>query len=197
MTHASLDPMVDAEPTEPERVRPLRRAEYDKLVELGAFEDERIELLRGVLVEMSPAGTRHAHGASWIADLMYRLLGERALVRCQCPFGASDDSEPEPDVAVVPRRVYLDDHPTSAHLIVEVAESSLRKDRGVKRELYAGAEVPEYWIVNLVHEVVEVHRAPVNGVYTESTRLGRGDRLRLVDFPDVEVAVADLLPPAH
>ena len=189
--------MLDAEQIEPERIRPLRRAEYDKLVELGAFEDERIELLRGVLVEMSPAGTRHAHGASWIADLMYRLLGERALVRCQCPFGASDDSEPEPDVAVVARRVYLDDHPTSAHLIVEVAESSLRKDRGVKRELYAAAGVPEYWIINLVHEVVEVHREPVDGLYGQAIRLGRGDRLRMIAFPDIEVAVADLLPPAH
>ncbi len=107
MDHATLDPMLDFTQLPPGRIRPLRRAEYDKLIELGVFEeDEKIELLHGFLVAMSPQGTPHAAVGARLAEVLTRILGDRAHVRCQFPFAASEDSEPEPDIAVVPRADY-------------------------------------------------------------------------------------------
>ena len=192
MHHATLSFMLAAEEVSPERLRPLKRAEYDRLVDLGVFADERIELLRGALVAMSPQKAPHAHATWWLHRHLERCLGDRAMVRGQLPLAISDDSEPEPDIVVVPMASYREAHPTWAHLIVEVADSSLRKDRGVKREVYAEAGIPEYWIVNVVDRVIEVHRQPVGDAYAEIRALGRGAVLRLLDFPDVEVPVDEL-----
>ena len=192
MQHATLSSMLVAEQVTPDRFRPLKRAEYDRLVELGVFEDEKLELLRGALVTMSPQNSAHSEAGSWLADFLSRTLGLRALVRCQFPLAVSEDSEPEPDIAVVPRARYRDEQPTWAHLIVEVADSSLRKDREVKRDLYAEAGVPEYWIVNVADRVVEVYRVPFEGRYTERQQVGPEATLRLVEFPDVAIAVGDL-----
>ncbi|MBI3186106.1 MAG: Uma2 family endonuclease [Myxococcales bacterium] len=174
-------------------VRPLRREEYDRLVRSGAFQDERIELLFGRLVLMSPQKALHAAVVQRLMELfMPRLLG-RASVRGQLPLGASEESEPEPDVAIVPAREYLDDHPTEALLVVEVSDSTLRRDR-VKGMLYAAMGAPEYWIVNLKEEVLEVYREPVGDEYTSSSRLGRGEKVSPVAFPEITVDVAELLP---
>ena len=181
---------------EPLRIRPLRRVEYDRLVELGVFEDERIELLRGALVEMSPQGAPHSDCAAVLVEMLIRRLGERAHVRAHSPFAATEDSEPEPDVAVYPPRRYAGGHPQTAHLLIEVADSSLRKDRGIKSEIYAEAGVPEYWIVDLGRGTVEVRSAPQEGHYTRTVTYGRGERIALVAFPDVALATDDLLPPA-
>src|SRR5689334_17135087 len=91
------DRVLDTAQLAPERPRPLRRTEYEHLVEAGAFVDERIELLEGVLVQMSPQGAEHADVVSRLNMLFVRLVGDRAVVRVQSPFAASDDSEPEPD----------------------------------------------------------------------------------------------------
>jgi len=136
---------------DPLRIRPLRRVEYDRLVELGVFgKDDKIELLRGALVEMSPQGSQHADCAGVLMTLLIRMLGDRASVRAHSPFAATEDSEPEPDVGVYPPRRYAGAHPKTAFLVVEVAESSLRKDRGLKSEIYAENGVPEYWIVEFL-----------------------------------------------
>src|SRR6478609_3237817 len=108
-----------------EVIRPLRRAEYDQLIALGAFEDEKIELLDGEMVAMSPIGTAHGSAVQKLNELLVVALHGRAVVRCQSPFAASELSEPEPDFTVVSPGDYLDDHPGQAHLIIEVAESSL------------------------------------------------------------------------
>jgi Uma2 family endonuclease len=198
MEHATFEPMLDPAQIAPGQIRPLRRAEYDKLVELGVFhEDERIELLCGFLVAMSPQGAPHAGIAAELTEILIERLGRRAQVRCGMPFAATEWSEPEPDIAVVPRRSYFDAHPERAHLIVEVSYSSLRLDRNVKRGIYAAAGVPEYWIVDVVDEVVELHSAPVDGEYTVIQRVERGGVLRPLEFPDVALAVDDLLPPAR
>lgn len=177
----------------PEEIRPLRRAEYDKLVALGAFEGEKIELLHGALVALSPTGTPHAATIQALNLLLVRALGDRAAIRPQLPFAADDYSEPEPDFAVMPLGDYLDDHPAKAWLLVEVSDSSLRHDRGVKRRLYAKAGVPEYWIVNLVDRVIEVHLEPVNGDYTVVTPRRKGESTRLSQFPDIELRVDDVI----
>lgn len=182
---------------EPLRIRPLRRVEFDRMVESGVFEeDEHIELLAGALVAMTPQGDTHSDCAGVLMTLLIRTLGERASVRAHSPFAAGDYSQPEPDVAVYPPRRYGRGHPGAALLIVEVADSSLRKDRGLKSEIYAEAGVPEYWIVDLVHGVVEVRSAPADGHYTRTATYARGESIALAAFPDLALATDDFLPPA-
>jgi hypothetical protein len=179
---------------EPETLRPLSRVEYDRLVELGLFEDERVELLYGVLVSMSPQGPAHNEVIDRLTEFLVPALLGRARVRIQGAFAASEDSQPEPDVAVFPRDNYREAHPTQALLVIEVADSSLGKDRGIKKELYAAAGVPEYWIVNLEERVVEVYSRLENGLYTEAHVKGPHNTLSPLAFPDLCLRVADLLP---
>jgi Uma2 family endonuclease len=176
------------------RQRPLRRAEYEKLVELGAFRDEKLELVYGRLVEMSPHGREHSYSLTKLSGLLIPALQGRATVRTQLPFIAVDESEPEPDVAVLPPGDYLEAHPSCAFLLIEVADSSLAYDRFTKGPLYASSGVPVYWIVNLVDMVIEVYRDPVGGTYSTVTRHERGDALPVPSFEEVVVAVADVLP---
>ena len=186
--------MLDVAQIAPERPRPLRRAEYDLLVEHGRLAGEHVELLEGVIVEMSPQGHVHANVVERLTRLLILALHGRAVVRTQSAFAAGDSSEPEPDIAVIaPGRALSDPHPSEAFLIVEVADSSLVKDRGIKSSLYARAGVPEYWIVDLRGMAVEV-RTTLDGEDYASCRVARlGDVLRPTTFPDVEIRVSDVL----
>ena len=176
-----------------EVIRPLRRAEYDQLVKLGAFKDERIELLEGVLVAMSPIGTGHCFSVRKLTELLVLALHGRATVSCQLPFAALEFSEPEPDFAILPLGDYDTDHPSEAYLIIEVSESSLALDRGKKLRLYASCAVPEYWVVNLPERCIEVYTGPIPGAYSLVEKYQRGQSIRLVAFPDVSFAVSDVL----
>ena len=176
-----------------EVIRPLRRAEYEQLVELGAFRDERIELLEGVLVAMSPIGTAHCFSVRKLTELLVLALHGRATVSCQLPFAALEFSEPEPDFAILPLGDYDTEHPSEAHLIIEVSESSLALDRGKKLRLYASCAVPEYWVVNLPERCIEVYTGPIPGAYSLVEKYQRGQSIRLVAFPDVSFAVSDVL----
>ncbi|MBI3178215.1 MAG: Uma2 family endonuclease [Deltaproteobacteria bacterium] len=178
----------------PERPRPLRRVEYEKMVELGLFDDERLELIEGVIVTMSPQGSRHAAAVRKLNHRLTLALSGRAFVQVQSPIALDEHSEPEPDVAVVPMGDYDRELPKTALLIVEVADSSLQKDRQVKSRLYAGAAIPEYWIVDLEQDVVEVWRAPRAGIFTVREERRRGDLIALDRFPDVSIAVDEILP---
>lgn len=187
--------MLDVSQLGPEKVRPLKRVEYDRLVDAGVFNDERVELLYGTVVEMSPQGAARS-AVIWALDrLLQRALGDRAHVRAQFPLAASDGSEPEPDVAVVPPGDYFHGHPSEAYLVIEVADSSLQKDRTIKARLYAEMAVPDYWIVNLLDGVIEIHSEPSGGAYQQVATRGAGDALRVDAFPDVVIAVTDILPP--
>src|SRR6478609_9744192 len=176
-----------------EVIRPLRRVEYDQLVALGAFQNERIELLEGALVAMSPIGAPHSGAVQRLMRLLVLALEGRAAVRCQSPFAALEFSEPEPDFAVVPAGDYDLDHPSEAYLIIEVAESSLAKDRGKKLRLYASCAIPEYWVVNLPERCIEVYTEPSPGAYARVERFERGQSIGLVAFPDLAFAVSDVL----
>jgi hypothetical protein len=107
-----------------ERIRPLRRVEYDQMVDMGLLVDEKVELIKGFIVRMSPQGLPHASIVQYLTQFFVLALAGpgRASVRVQAPMAASDDSEPEPDIAVVERRSYRDTHPTTAFLIIEVSE---------------------------------------------------------------------------
>jgi len=163
------------------------------MVELGLFDSERIELLYGVIVRMSPKGAPHDSAIDRLTEWLVTALAGRATVRIQNAFAASDGSEPEPDVAVVPRGDYRAEHPSRALLIIEVADSSLETDRGVKARLYAECGVEEYWIVNVRDGLVEVHSEIVRGSYARVLPYRAGSKVRLTQFPDVELAVSDLL----
>lgn len=187
------DVVLDLELLAPEKPRPLSRREYDALVDLGAFADERAELLHGVVVTMTPSKPPHAFAIQELSERLIAALAPRAKIRVQLPLALTDDSEPEPDIAVVPPGDYGGAHPTRAFLAIEVADSSLRKDRHIKAPLYASAGVPEYWLVNLVDGVVEVHRDPAEGKYRSVTRHARTVTLRIESFPDVALRIADFL----
>lgn len=187
--------VLDPHDIAPETFRPLRREEYDQLVASGAFEGERVELLRGVIVRMSPHGPAHDAPLDRLTELFIRKLGSRAKVRVQSSFLAADGSEPEPDVCIVPRREYDDAHPDVAHLIIEVAGSSLQKDRTVKAALYAESGIPEYWIVNIVDRAIEVHRSPSGGRYRSVESFRAGQSIGLREFSDLTVNVDEILLP--
>src|SRR5262245_54823429 len=142
------------------RPRRIQRTEYERLVEQGLFEDERVELIQGIVVEMSPIGPRHSDPIDVLNRLFVMGVGARAVVRVQQPFAASDDSEPEPDLALVAPGCYRDRHPDRALLIIEVAETSLDHDRETKCPLYASSGVPEYWIIDVNARIVEVYDTP-------------------------------------
>ena len=176
-----------------EQPRPIRRDEYERMVAVGLFEGDRVELLYGVIVRMSPKGPRHESAIEHLTELLVRGLAGRASVRIQSSFAASDGSEPEPDVAIVPRGDYSDRHPDVAHLVIEVADSSLPTDRGTKARLYAECGVQEYWVVNVRDGLVEVFTDVVRGAYTRVVPHGRGDSLRPLSFSDIVISVADVL----
>ncbi|HUH05165.1 MAG TPA: Uma2 family endonuclease [Kofleriaceae bacterium] len=186
--------MFDLRDLAPDTLRPIRRAEYERMVAQGMFENERVELLYGIIVQMSPHGPDHDHAVDCLKDMLGAALAPgRARVRVQSAFAASNGSEPEPDIAVVPPRSYRDAHPNEAWLIVEVARTSVDKDRGIKGRLYAESNVEEYWIINLVDGVIETYNAPSGGNYTQVARHERGETVRLQHFPDVAVPVSDVV----
>lgn len=185
--------MLDRDRIAPEEVRPLRRLEFDRLTELGAFEDERLELLHGVIVAMGPQTPRHAEVLDELNIFLVPALQGRARVRVRGPF-AADDSEPQPDLAVIFPGKHWREHPASAFLIIEVTDGDGHKERDVKRSLYANAGVVEYWIFDVHSETLEAHRSPENGGYRDVWRFQRGDSVALAAFPDVILQVADFLP---
>jgi Uma2 family endonuclease len=176
----------------PDRARPLLRREYDRLVEFGVFEDQRIELLGGVLVEMSPQGTAHSSAVTILAQRLIQQLEGRAVVRVQMPFAASDVSEPEPNIAVVPLRSYARAHPAAAYLLIEVCDSSAAKDHGLKARLYAAAGVPEYWVVDVSSRSVKAHTGPSPDGYASTTDHTGDEHIAPREFQDVAVSVSKL-----
>ena len=150
--------------TYPARTRRWTRAEYDRLIDLGVFAPgDPVELLGGELIVSEPQGSAHYTSVGLVEDALRAAFGPGWVIRSQGPVALDEESEPEPDVAVVPgrRRDYSGEHPSRPVLVVEVAESSLRLDRNRKGGLYARAGLGDYWIVNLVDGVLEICREPV------------------------------------
>lgn len=186
------------------RTKHWTRVEYERLVDLGAFRPgERLELVGGALVVREPQGGPHATAVGLAEDALRAAFGAGWTVRAQSPIALDEDSEPEPDIAVVPgtRRDYRRAHPPHPVLIVEVADSSLEFDRGEKASLYARARITDYWIVNLVEHVLEVYRdraaAPDTSYgwrYGSTVMLRAGDVVTPVALPHATIQVSDLLP---
>jgi Uma2 family endonuclease len=187
----------------PHTVRQWTRAEYDRLVDLGVFEGEPLELIGGQLVVAEPHGTCHASTISAAEYAVRAALPSGWFVRTQLPVSLDDESEPEPDLVAVSGRPgdYRESHPDRPALAIEVAESSLAFDREQKGSLYARAGIRDYWIVNVVDGVLEVYRDPepdASAVYGWRYRsimvLARSAVVVPLEFPSSRIAVADLLP---
>jgi Uma2 family endonuclease len=183
--------------------RRWRHVEYERLVDLGVFEGEPLELIGGQLIVAEPKGSPHAAAVGMAGDALRTALPPGWTVRLQDPLALDDESVPEPDVAVVPGRHadYRHAHPARAALIIEVAESSLAFDRTMKGSLYARAGIADYWIVNLEDRVVEVYRdpgpdltAPFGWRFTSVARFHSADSVTPLDVPAAPVPVAALLP---
>ncbi len=191
-TSVPIDPLRDLGP---DHLRRFTRAEYERMAELGFFlPEERVELLRGVVVRVSPQGPLHSDVVDRLNRILQRGLDEQARLRCQGPFAAGDDSEPEPDLAVYPEQDYSREHPTQALLLIEVSDSSLRKDRGIKREIYAEVGVPEYWVVDVQARTVEVYTQPGSAGYGRLVTYDRAQVISPEAFPELAVRLADVLP---
>ena len=170
---------------------------YERAVELGIFTPEDpIELIDGELVpRASPQSSQHATAGQLTADALRGVFNEAFFPRQRMPLRLGAASVPEPDLAVVRGgpRDYVHSHPRTAELVIEVADSSLVIDRGRKLRLYAREGIPEYWIVNLVDDCVEVRRRPAGEDYAETRVCRRGDTIPTGPHA-APVAVNDLLP---
>ena len=188
---SSITPM----PTEPTRITVEQYLDLARSGRLG--EDDRVELLEGVIVAMTPIGLRHAAAVAYLMRFFIRALDDRARVWVQSPFRAGEWSLPEPDLAVIPGdpSTPLSDYPERALLLVEVADSTLHTDRLSKAAIYAAANVSEYWVVDLRSDVVEVFRAPDRKTarWREHVTAAPGERVVMAAVPDCTLDVAELI----
>lgn len=185
-------------------MRRWKRAEYDRLVDLGVFERDPVELIGGHLIVAEPQNSPHATAVGAADDALRAVLPPGFIVRAQMPLALDDDSAPEPDLTVVPgrRADYRGGHPARAVLVVEVADSSLAFDRHAKGSLYARGGIAEYWIVNLIDRVLEVYRdpapdpdAPYGWGYRSLSRLSPSAVVVVPAVsPSASLRIADLLP---
>jgi Uma2 family endonuclease len=170
---------------------------------LGFFHGQRVELIEGKLVVLSPQNAAHANMVEYLSDVLRDLVGSGYRVRVQLPLDLGQTTEPEPDFAVVAgiARPNASAHPTTALLIVEVSDTTVSYDRRRKGSLYARAGIADYWIVNLVRRQLEVYRAPIPDAsrpyghrYSSRSDLLPGSSVSPLAFPNVTLAIADIFP---
>lgn len=178
--------------------RLLTVEEYDCMVEAGMlWEDSRVELIGGELVRMAAIGRRHAGSITVLnQSLVPKLLGV-AILRVQLPVAIPRHDEPEPDITIARSHpdFYRSGHPTPADvlLLIEVSDTTLAYDRGVKLRVYASAWIPEVWVVNLVEDVIERYAEPDGVRYRSVARFGRGERVTSVVLPTIGLPVDEVL----
>lgn len=174
--------------------------EYERMIEAGLLgEGERVELLEGRIVKMSPKGIRHAVANDRASKCFFKLLGDRVIVRNQNPIRLNDAAEPEPDLvlAAPQEKEYSDHHPTPPDilLVLEIADSSLNIDRNYKSRLYAAAGIIQYCVLSLKTGELEDYRDPSQDGYGSKQTYKAEQSFSLAAFPDVVIAVGELLPP--
>lgn len=160
-----VPPALDQPPVhneEPTRKR-WTREEYYRLAEQGWFLNQRVELIDGEIIHLSPQSPHHSSGSDKIRALLQQIFGDAYWVRMHLPLKHGNFSEPEPDVSVVRGTLeeHEDEHPTTAVLVVEVSRTSLKYDKTTKPLLYAAMAIPEYWVLDLANRNLTVHRDPV------------------------------------
>jgi Uma2 family endonuclease len=169
--------------------------EYYEMARVGILKpDERVELLDGEIVPMNAISSPHAWGVTRLTGIFYQIE-DRCKIIVQNPLRLGDRSEPEPDLVILQPDTPEDRHPgpADAFLVIEVADTSLRTDRGRKRTMYARAGIPEYWIVDLQHDRIEVYRDPVRSRYQSVWLASRGETVTPLFAPDLVIDVARVL----
>ncbi len=172
--------------------------EYHRMGEAGIFsEDDRVELIEGEILQMSPIGSRHVACVNRVHEELSSRLHGRAIVSGQNPVVLNDFSEPEPDIAVLRRRddFYAQALPTATDvlLIIEIADSSVAFDHDIKLPAYARSGIPEVWIADLTAETVEAHTELLNGSYRNVRSYRRGNSITPLHFSDLSIEVASIL----
>ena len=192
---------MDATLLEP-RLLLWTKDEYYKMAEIGFFDGKRVELIGGKVLEMTPMLSGHATATMLVSEALRVVFSERHFLRVQLPLSVSEISDPEPDVAVIEGTIrdYRDAHPTSAALVVEVADSSLDYDLSDKASLYASAGVADYWVVNLPQRRLEVFRSPILDTsqpfgysYASRTIFSENEQVQPLAAAGT-IQIADLLP---
>ena len=181
---------------------PLRRFtvdEYFAMAEAGILkQEERVELIDGVIVEMAPIGNNHLGTTDLYTMLLVRGVGDRAIVRVQGSVLLAERSMPEPDLVLLRARQdfyrYRAAGPEDVLLLIEVSDSSVDYDRNVKLPRYAEAGIPEVWLTILPERVIEAHTGPPGGRYTQTRIFVPGDTISPGCFPDIALSVDDILP---
>ena len=172
--------------------------EFYRLYETGFIDSkDRIELLNGELIIMHAIGYRHSHAVTNFTAYFMEQSRRRFMISPQNPVVLEEYSAPQPDVVVVPWSRKSKRHPTPSEvfLIIEVADSSLQYDRGDKMRAYAACGIAEFWILNLEDDVLEIHRQPEGNGYRELLTVPADGTASPIAFPDVTIALADIIPP--
>lgn len=173
-------------------------SQYHQMSEAGILsENDKVELINGEIIEMSPIGRRHAACVDRINRLFSNILGIKVIVRVQNPILLNNLSEPEPDIALLKPRTdfYESGHPQpqDIFLLIEVADSSIEYDRDVKIPLYASSGITEVWLVDIYQQVITVYRYPTEHGYRDIQTLSRGEKLSISAFPENNLFVDDIL----
>jgi Uma2 family endonuclease len=178
---------------DPEELYRYSLADYHRLIDAGVFgEDERVELLDGLLVRMSPKTPRHERAVRWLARWLIRALDERYEVGVGNPLTIGN-SEPEPDLVVIERGAPEPYHPSTAVLVIEVAVSSRQRDLVAKPAVYAAAGVPEYWVFDVDAQRLVVHRDPGSKGYVRTFEAAADSELKALAEAIPPLIVGDLL----
>lgn len=172
--------------------------QYDQMIESGILTDrDRVELLQGEIIEMSPVGRQHAACVDRLNELFVLALSTRAIVRVQSPVRLSNNSEPQPDVAILRRRpdFYVEGHPRPEDIfaLVEVSDTTVEFDRTVKVPLYAQEYIPEVWIVDLNAQAAQVYREPSSSGYQQVQSFRRGQSLMFQAFTTIQFSIEQVL----
>ncbi len=173
------------------------RAEYRRLTEDGYLQDGKVELINGEIWNKTPQGRRHIATVMWVLSALTPVFGFDRL-QSQSSLPLSEDSDPEPDLAVLGQSleqyIEVDPAPADTLLVVEAANTSLCADLVIKQVMYAQSGIPEYWVVDIPNRRLHVFREPAADGYARETVLTTGDEVRPLAAPDAPVRVADLLP---
>lgn len=160
-------------------------------------EDDRVELINGEIIEMSPIGTKHTSCVRRLISLLSKLLAELAIIDVQNPITLNNLSEPQPDITLLKPRAdfYENSHPQpqDIFLLIEVADSSIEYDREVKIPLYANSGISEVWLVDINEQIIIVYRYPNENNYNQITTFRRGEKISIQAFPEVALVVDEIL----
>ncbi len=184
----------------PAKIRLWNVREYHSLMEKGVLNpEERIELIQGQLITMSPKGTLHTSATRRISKTLSISLANKAAIYTQDPIQLNDYSEPEPDVSVVKFDPldYVSHHPQAeeVYLLIEVADSSLEYDCQVKAQLYAQSGINDYWVIDVRDRKLFLFRKPHQSDYKIKQILTENESINLLSFPDICLSISELLPP--